>query len=173
MAELNPLEPRVNDPELEADLIRLLSITGPLGTIRVADIVIPTVSLGDVVTRTVRVEQPAFRSTDVFSAGVQTAAPANFIHADTGPLAAGAYDVHLQIPHTLATSHVWQMGHRNATNTANLAFWSTLLVTGAGGGFTQTFAYELGLNERLTILSPSAFDPGEGSVAFIFARRRT
>lgn len=173
MGEINPLEPRVNNPELEADLIRLLSITGPLGTIRVADVVLPTVSLGSVVTETVTVLQPSFRSTDVFSAGPQQGIAVPFVHADTGPLAEGAYDLQLHISDSFDTGQIWDVQHRNAANAANLAIWSTVLLANSGTVFNQQFAYEFAGNERLRILNRNAFVVGEISNAFIFARRRT
>lgn len=173
MANPDPNTPQVVDPELVVDLGRLLQIRGPLGVLNVLDTIVPVVNMGDVVTRTVTVLQPAFRSTDVFSAGVQTAAAAGTIHANTGPLAAGTYDIHLQVPQTLSTSHVWDVRHRNAADNANMAIWSTIVLEGAGGAFTQTFGYEFALNESMTIVNISAFAVGEGSVAFLFARRRT
>ena len=41
--------PQVNDAELETGLIRALSVVGQIGKLRVLDIVIPTISLGDVI----------------------------------------------------------------------------------------------------------------------------
>lgn len=171
MAEVNPNEPQVRDPELEADLVRALSIVGPLGVLRVADIVIPVISMGNVVQQTVEVRSPVFRSSDVFSIGLQTAAPANTIHADTGALAAGEYDIHLYTAPADTEAHVWQVEHRNATNTANLAIWEWINTTG-GQGLIQTLGYTFALNERLRIQNTTVFGVGVSSVSTIFARRR-
>lgn len=172
MAETDPTIPQVVDPERTVDLTRLLQIRGPLGVLNVLDTIVPVVNMGDVVTRTVTVLQPAFRSTDVFTEGVQIAAAANFAHADTGPLAEGTYDLMFQIPQTLVSSVVWHMKHRNAADNADLAIWPTILQAGTGGAFWQTFAYEFAINERIRLTNFSAFAAGESSVAVILARRR-
>lgn len=171
MGEINPNEPQVRDPELEAELVRTLSIVGPLGVLRVADIVIPTISMGNVVEQTVAVRSPVFGSTNVFSNGVQTAAPANTIHTDTGNLAAGDYDLQIYIsPHTIE-SNVWFVQHRNAAGTANLAVWVWIMPIN-GPPLYQTIGYNMALNERLRIVNQFAFSAGIKSVATIFARRR-
>jgi len=176
MGELDPSIPQVNDPELEADLIRVLSVVGRVGKLRVADIVIPTVSLGNVVQQTVEVRQPAFTSSNIFSAGAQVAAAINTVHADTTALAAGTYDVKIIIRAGAALfAMVFQVQHRNAANTANLAQWD-FVPEGDNGSIlvaNETFGYELGLNERIRILNLTAMTAGRASVATIFARRRT
>lgn len=173
MAEEDPNTPQAVDPETATNLVRLLQIRGPLGVLNVLDTIIPVVNMGDVVARTVAVLQPSFRSTDVFSAGKQVGAPAATVHADTGPLAEGIYDVLLQIPETTNTSIVWDVEHRDAANAANLAVWSTIISGTTGGRFKQRFAYEFAANERLRILNEGGVAAGVTSVAFIFARRRT
>lgn len=173
MAERDPNLPQSADPELQADLVRLLRVQGPLGMLNVLDVVIPTVSMGQVVPLNVQVRQPSFRSTDVFSAGVQTAAAANFVHADTGALAQGIYDVFYYISINATNSPEWQVQHRDAANAANLAVWSRLRRRDVGGPLEQTFGYEFGTDERLRILQTTNFDPGVRSNAVIFARRRT
>lgn len=172
MADPDPNTPQVVDPERVVDLTRLLQIRGPLGVLNVLDTIVPVVNMGDVVARSVEVRPPFFTSTDIFSAGLQTAAPINFVHADTGPLAEGIYDIQLQIPATATTGNSWNIEHRDAANTAALAVWNAILITGTGGVLAQTFAYEFAINERLRIINLGAFAAGELSVAHIFARRR-
>lgn len=173
MAQLDAQTPQVNDPELEADLTRLLTIVGQLGRLNVADIVLPTVSLGSVVTQTVRVEQPAFRSSDVFTEQIQIAAPANTVHADTGQLAAGAYDIDLYISGNTNDALAWLIQHRDAANAANVVLWQAIAMVAETPVLRQTFAYEFALNERLRILNASVITAGISTLAWIFARRRT
>lgn len=176
MAEdLPPGTPEVDDPLLVADLIRLLSIKGAIGRLPLADIVIPVVNLGDVVQPTVEIRSPAFRSTDVFSAGVQVGAGANTVHADTGALVAGVFDVQLSIDRGNGTTNheQWAIEHRNAANTANLAVWNYInSASRAPYAFQQTFAYEFAVGERLRIINVVALVAGDTSNAVIFARRR-
>lgn len=174
MAEPDPGKPQVTDPDTVADLIRLLAIRGTIGFLDVADIVIPTVSLGSVVQQTVRVDQPAFRSTDVFSAGQKSGAGVNTVHADTGQLPAGTYDLILLIAGLDTVSRTqWVVQHRNATNAANLM---TFPLDGASKEAASTwdirFGYEVAVNERLRVLNVIAFAAGQKSAATIFARIR-
>jgi len=176
MAEPTDTGPVALDPELTTNLTRLLQIRGPLGLLRVLDTIVPVVSMGDVVSPTITVLQPAFRSTDIFSAGAQLAAAVNTVHADTTGLAAGTYDVVIIIqsdPADLAM--VFQIQHRNAANAANLAQWD--IVPRQTGGielqYQMEFGYEIALNERLRVLNLTVIGAGQPSVATIFARLRT
>jgi len=173
MGVRDPTVPQSDDPDLAADLIRLLRIVGPLGRLSVADVVIPVVSMGDVATRTITVLQPAFRSTDLFSAGLLVAAAVDTVHADTGPLAEGTYDVVIHISPQATTNMFWRVVHRDAADAATLMEYRPAAPAGASGSMVQTFGYELALNERLRITNTTAFAAGEGSSAWIFLRRRT
>jgi len=172
--ELPPDTPEVTDPILIADLIRLLSVKGALGRMPLADVVVPVVSLGDVVVPSINVRAPSFRAGDVFSAGHQTNAAANFVHADTTALPAGVYDVVIVISSSTGTG-VWNVEHRDAANAANLALWPIMMPGGAATAavcLNQPFSYELAVDERLRILSTIGFGVGERSAAYIFARIR-
>jgi len=175
MADPDPSVPQVNDPELEADLIRSLGLVGQVGKLNFLDVVVPVVVLADVRTPTVEVSQPQFRSTDVFSNGKQLAAPINTVLADTGQLAAGTYDI-LIITSGAETdgrlAHLVE--HRDAANAATLM---TFAITDTGGqgivGNQYTFAYEFGADERLRILNDIAYGANLAASATIFASRRT
>lgn len=169
MAERDPTIPQSDDPDLSADVIRLLKVVGPLGRFNVADFIMPVVNLGDIGDRSITARQPAFRREDVFTAGVQTAAPANTTHATTNALLRGTYDIQLYIsPHT-TEAHVWTV---NAIETLGSKNWK-IIVPINGPGFYQTLAYELGDTSFLTIKNDTLFGPGVQSVATIFARIRT
>lgn len=170
MTDRNPDVPQSDDATLVSDLIRLLRIVGPLGRLRVADIVVPVVNMGDVVTRSITAMQPVFREGDVFTAGVQTAAPANTTHATTGALPAGTYDVQFYVsPHT-SEAHIWEI--RYITPIPAITTWS-VVVPIDGPGFYQTIAFELVDDATLQIRNTTVFGAGVQSVATIFARIRT
>lgn len=176
MAERDPSLPQSADPELQANLTRLLQIQGPLGILNVLDVVVPVVNMGQVVPLDVDVRSPAFRSTDIFANGPQTAQPINTILADTGQLQAGVYDVQLTIQcNTNNVASFISVEHRNAANAANLAIW-TYLAMGDNieaktiGPFT--FGYEIGVNERLRMIQDFGNAANDVANGIIFARRR-
>lgn len=174
--DVNEQEPVVNDPILLVDFLQLLSVKGNVGKLRVADVVLPTVSLGQVSTPAIQVRQPAFRSTDVFSNGILSGPAANAVMADTGQLEAGVYDVQTIItPNTGTITQRFAVEHRDAANAANLAVWNWLHAgTPAGGaGVYWSLGYEFAANERLRIINLVASNAGETVAATIFARRRT
>jgi len=173
---LPPGTPEVDDPLLVADLIALLSIKGAIGRLPLADIVIPTVSLGDVVTPSIEILQPTFRSTDVFSAGLQTAPGANTVMADTGAQVAGNYDVIVTWVGKEATNNMnWSLQHRDAANTGTLMETIILAFTTVNIPWNEslTFGYTLGINERLRVITNAAAAASQLAAATIFARLRT
>lgn len=175
MAEsLPPGTPELDDPLLVADLIRLLSIKGAIGRMALADFVVPVVSLGDVVQPSVELLAPSYRSVDVFSAGIFVAAAVNTIHADTGALAIGTYDVQFYVtPGSQAQAIDWSMEHRDAANAANLAVWNNTDSGTQGRTFWKmTLGYELGTDERLRIKNDTVVGAGGRTYAVIFARLR-
>ena len=176
MAEVNPNVPQAVDPEVLVDLTRLLQIRGPLGVLNVLDTIVPVVSLGNVVTPTITVLQPAFRSTDVFSNGIQINQAAGTVLADTGQLPAGVYDLLIQMAgdNNEANQRI-AFEHRNAANSANLATWDYLLHmnvddTKSWGPFP--LAYELENNERIRLVQIAAGQVLRSTDGVIFARIR-
>ena len=172
---VDPLSPGpvITDDEVLAALQRLLTIRGQMGVLGVSDIVVPTVSLGQVGTTFLIAAPPAFRSTDIFSAGVQIAPAVNTIMADTLALAAGTYDVRVEI--TSEDELIdWVLEHRNSANSANIGAVSYLTKATDGGWFINpAFGYELGTNERLRLRLNDAGTVGQESLGTIWARRRT
>jgi len=174
MGAPNPNVPQVNDPELEAELIRQLSVIGNLGKLRVLDVVLPTISMGNVITPAIDVRQPAFRSTDIFSAGVQVAALQDFTHARTGDLPEGTYDVRIIIWVQDNVARHFIMSHLNAANTVVAQwFYGFAEARGSAGTYHSEFGYELALNEELLIQNAEAISAGDLSYASIWTRRRT
>lgn len=174
MGQVDGSIPQVNDPELEVALQRLLSVVGPLGKLGVLDTVIPIVSLGDVVTPEIDTRTPSYRSTDVFSQGVQSGAAANAIHVDTGPLPIGTYDLQVLIsPNGTTAPNEMQLQHRNAANNGNVVTWSYLVGTSVGV-WAHLLGYEIAVaNERFIVRNIVALAAGDLSNAVIFARIRS
>jgi len=176
MAETTPFVPQVNDPDLVVALTRLLSIIGPLGRLNVADLVVPVVIMGDVVARTVQIQEPAFRSSDIFTAGIQTAQPAGTILADTGQLTEGTYDIQVHTGQWSTTAgQRAALEIRNAANTANLIQWEVFIGFLTSGGVPNlilNMALEFAANERFRVLQGASNAAGNFALAAILARRR-
>jgi len=178
VAEPDPNKPQVTDPATVADLVRILSVRGALGVLDVADIIIPTISVGSLSPLQVQIRQPVFRSVDAFSAGLLIAAGANTVHADTTALPAGDYDVqvHIQPTANLVGPLTLDLEHRDAADAANLAVLAINLVGSGmdvGQNLDLTFGYTLANDERLRVINPNAFGGTVRSYAVIWARLRT
>jgi len=167
------------DPEREVDLVRELSIIGKVGELGVINAILPVVSMGSVVQQTVEVRQPSFRTTDIFSAGVQTAPVVNDLLATTGQLAEGIFDCVFYCAGEAAGAKVnLQYRHRNAANNGNVAVWDNLFSNSVAGNTDRVaatyYALEVALNEQLQIIVQEN-NAVAASVwnGVIFARRRT
>jgi len=177
MAEqLAPGTPEVTDTVLIADLLQFLSVRGSLGRLPLADVVVPVISLGDVRTREVNILTPAFRSVDVFSNGMQVQQAAGTVLADTGPLAAGTFDVRVILSSDADddVSVEIDLEHRNAADAANLAVWThPLRSTGPDTiHYDYAFGYEFAVNERLRAVQTRLAPAARQYTAVIFARIR-
>jgi len=173
MAERDPTVPQSDDTEALAETIRVLNIVGPLGRFNVLDTIIPTFSMGEVAQQTIQVVSPSFRSTDIFSTGIQVNAAAGLVLADTGQLAVGTYDMLLQMSSSqdeVATE--FQVQFRNAANAANVAVWPYVMRGTDAVIATLTFALEIAANERLRIVNIAAGAGTDRVAATIFARVR-
>jgi len=179
MAERDPTVPQSDDPDLQADVVRLLRIVGPLGRFNVADVIVPVFQMGTVTPLDVEVLQPIFRSTEVFSGGVIIAPAAGAVLADTTALAAGDYDVRLVLTsndtQSFASSR-YVVEHRNAANAANLAVWNYLVTSGDAANsfkYESSFGYQVAANERLRVIAGPSSEALRAYSCVIFARRRT
>jgi len=171
--ELPPGTPEVDDPLLVADLIALLSIKGAIGRLPLADIVLPVVNLGDVVTPQIEVLSPVYQSTDVFSAGQVVNPALGAVLADTGALIAGVYDLIMYGAALGVGTANLIVQHRNAANTATLAEWEVLFQAPVGEWFTQPLprlSYQFGDNERLRIITRFAEVGSEYATIFAVIR---
>jgi len=172
VAIVDPRVPQVNDPELEVALIRALSILGPVGKLNVSDTVIPVVNLVDVRTPTILVETPAFLIGEQFGGGSAVAPVNSFDLADTGPLAAGTYDIVLAMGASgNANDAAFAVRHRNDADTATLTSFDIPLT--GGTGFSMTYATVFAQSERLKVEVLINTAAGERWAASIFAKRRS
>lgn len=153
MAPRDPTKPQLDFPALVADLIEELRLTGQVGLLDFLDAVRPVYIVA------AREGALAFSATGptFTSAGITgTSAdnPAlNVIVGDTGPLAAGDYDIWANMSMAIATTGIGpiELQHRNAANTATLAV--LLHLHGRAGDKTLSnqlplIGYTVGLNER-------------------------
>ena len=152
MAERDASKVQLDFPQLTADVIAALRLTGTLGLFNFSDTVIPVISVGNVRPITAQFDQPAFTSATVFSS-IDLAPALNLVLADTGPLPAGTYDCMFGMLRANDTGDVnCELQHRNAANAANLATWPSryqLNAVALVNNFPLTFAYILATNERL------------------------
>lgn len=172
MAERDPTVPQSDDAELQAEVIRLLRIVGPLGRLNVADIIVPVLHMGDVVSRAVDARPPLFTSNNLFTEGIKTSGAANELMADTGQLPMGDYDLICTLQSSSSSTLNWEVQHRNAANTANIAAFQVTNRVNADS-FSERFGYTFAANERLRIITLEAFPIGDDTSAHIFAAIRT
>ena len=153
MADRDPAKVQLDFPELTADLIRDLRLTGTVGLLNLSDTVVPIISVGNVRPQIVRTDVATFDSAEVFS-GSASAPGANAVIADTTALPPGEYDVMFGSSISAANPFAarFELQWRNAANAANLAVWPHAVQRAAGDGVVFMFgptALNIGLNERL------------------------
>jgi len=157
MAPRDASRVQLDFPELTADLIAALRLTGTVGLLDFSDLVRPVFLIGS---RGVEFggANPTFASSQVFHGQVTNPA-ANTVIADTGALPAGTYDIwgFVEGWFSVALDGAIRIEHRNAANNATLA---TLLSSSRGGttqqgqSFLGHSRYTIALNERLRVISP-------------------
>jgi len=154
MAPRNPAKVQLDFPQLTADLISQLRLTGTVGLIDFLDAVRPVYIVASREgALAFTASQPLFTSAGV-SSGFAVNPLANAVIADSGPLPAGDYDIFASMSmngNLTATGHI-ELQHRNAANAATLA----VLLDMSGGGVPNdihadipALGYTLALNERL------------------------
>jgi len=171
LAEFNPSVPQVNDADLEAALNRVLSIIGPMGRLNVSDTIIPVVNMAEINPQRVLTQTPNFTVGEQFGGGIFTAPIANQVLADTGQLAAGTFDLIVIMGNTDNNQNAaFKIEHRDAADAVTLGTWA---MPSAQGNFSQIYASDFLLNERLRILISAGAGAGELWSAAIFAKIRT
>lgn len=159
MAERDASKVQLDFPQLTADLIAALRLTGTLGVLNLGDTVIPTISVGDVRPPTFSFQPVTYQSSEFFF-GNQGNVAANTIVVDTGPLAAGTYDLTCSLGISCSVAAITapaRLEHRNAADAATLATPISLPVSSsllANSVVLQQIGYVIALNERLRIMTP-------------------
>jgi len=173
-----PRDPSLNQsdfPQLVADLIEQLKITGGVGLLDFDPTIRPVFIVGSR-GLTIAAEQPSFQSAEVFSDSVVTP-DANEVIVDTGQLAAGIFDVILTFGwHDMTANGQQQLQHRNAANNANLATWEFVSknVIGMFNVVPLRFAYQVAEDERLRFVNiVNQTDGSSELAATLMATRRT
>ena len=133
--------------------------------------VVPVVLVGGTVSF-LAAPTPAYQVTDIFTAGVQVAPAVNFVLADTGPLAVGAFTVQFIFNADENTRFAIQW--RDAANAANLWLHEFPLLGAAAGGdprvhFTLRFDVQ-NQNERFRVLNLIVGTAGNRFQATIMAK---
>ena len=167
MADRDASKVQLDFPQLTADLIRDLRLTGVLGLLNLSDTVVPIISVGNVRPQIVRTDLAAFDSAEVFSGSV-SAPGAIAVVVDTGQLPQGTYDAMFGGSTSAATvaGMNLELQWRNAANNANLATWphDGKTTTNVSAQFNvERTALNIGLNERLrwtNILAHGGFVKG-------------
>ncbi len=144
MAEVRADVPQLNDPQLEADLLRVLSIRGPLGKINIVDAILPVVLMGTVRPFDFQVLQPSFDVAAVF-AGATTNPGISAVIVDTGQLPAGTYDVKINVSYATAGSVLGflQLQLQRGAIPATVASWNIPVGATETHTFESSFAFDL------------------------------
>jgi len=94
-----------------------------------------------------------------FTAGILIAAAGGTVFADTGPQAAGNYNIRLWLSSgNAAIRHVFDIQRRDAPNAANIWVQRVSLFQGTQFNLDAQLTIDLNINERLRIISVTAGD---------------
>ena len=166
MAERDAQRIQLDFPQLVADVIRQLNLTGTVGLLEFSDQVTPVYIVAQRAGALDIVMAPvAFASAEINSGDVIDAA-ASTVVADTGALPAGTYDLQAHMAFNGLTSlagTAYRLEHRNAANNATLATLLLIPVSGVHLALTTSLpltGYVMGLNERLRMISGSQIMQG-------------
>lgn len=160
MAERDASKVQLDFPQLTADLIAALNLTGTLGLLGLSDIVVPVVNVANIRPTAVTIAPVDYDSAEIFD-GVLVGGGANALVLDSGARAAGIYDIFFGCSAiSAAVTSSMQFEWRNAANNGNLARWPTIF-SAAGNGMANSlpigpFAINLGLNERIRLVRLAA-----------------
>ena len=152
MAKRDPNRPQLDFPDLVAELITQLRLTGQIGLLDFSDQVSPVyIVAAREGALAFTASAPVFTSAGVVGTTLDNPA-ANAIIGDTGALAAGTYDIFASMSHTNAGGlGEVSLQHRNAANNATLAnlLWlNSRAVDHQGTNALPLMGYTIGLNER-------------------------
>jgi len=176
MAGRDPTRPQLEFPQLVAELITQLRLTGQVGRLNFSDEVIPAFLIGS---RGINFggDLPSFNSAAVFD-GSRSLPPANHVLIDTGALPQGTYDLLANFGYAGALAlndGTLSLQHRNAANSATLAVLASVVIDDeihADHVELRLIGYEMGLNERFRVIGPTSNMNRGGITGSVFARIR-
>lgn len=156
MAERDPNKPQLDFPQLVADIITELRLTGQVGLLDFLDKIRPVyivAARGGALN--VVASAPVFTSASR-TGGASISPAVNAIIADTGPLPAGDYDIFamLTVQGVMNVIGSVQLQHRNAADAATIGTLMNIGMTVTHQANTialPLIGYTLGLNERLRV----------------------
>lgn len=162
MSERDASRVQLDFPQLVADIIRQLNLTGTVGLLEFSDQVTPVYIVAQRAgALDINLTPVAFGSAEIAFGEVINPVAGGVI-ADTGALAPGDYDIFGNISthiNTNATGNVIVLEHRDAANAVTLArllYSSSTTVLGRTQCFLPLVGYTLALNERLRIIAVAA-----------------
>ena len=176
MAGRDPNKVQLDFPQLTADLIAALRLTGTLGLLDLSDVVVPTISVGNVRPQTFTANPVVFDSGEIFSNYADNVA-LNTVMTDTGALPAGIYDVLFGLSVAASSTKInLEFQWRDAANAANLAAWpntiSNLLPVTSSMPI-GLFSLNIGVNERLRVINLISASLGQVASFIMVALRPT
>ena len=164
MAEFDGTRPQINDPDLITEIVRLLTIRGRLGELNVSDEVGLNLLMGSVGFLKSLNFPVAFDFAAFVSNGVQTAAAASTVHALSGTLPAGIYDVFVTISHEVS------LGKLFSIETVPTTQQILIFIERDATLITTNFAIEIvGAPQAIQVTNLDAFGAGERSTATLAA----
>lgn len=162
MAERNANFVQTDFPELVADIIRQLRLTGTVGLLGFSDQIVPVyIAAQREGALAIELSPVVYTSPTIFS-GTASSPAAGTVIVDTGQLPVGDYDVFANLNHAGASTSDSNIAleHRNAGNSATLANLLLGAITGGAQPLTMTLqnmGYRLALDERLRIIVGGLF----------------
>lgn len=174
MAQRDASRVQLDFPQLTADIIAQLRLTGVVGLLDFLDQIRPVyIVAAREGALTVVASGPLYTSASIFSGSVVNPVALATI-ANTGPLAAGDYDIwaNMNVVGNIATTEPLSLEHRNAADNATLA--TLLQVSLAGGNLSGNNAlpvvgYTLAANERFRMTNRGGLVNGQmsGSIGIL------
>jgi len=170
MPPRDPVKIQLDFPLLTADLISDLRLTGTIGVLDFAPVVLPVYIVGDrdLTVDAVGVQWLPGEIVD----GIANNPAASAILVDTGALAQGIFDIQVSMSGaiTVGGGRALILEHRNAANAATLNNWSMLLANTGVSMFSEQFAMTIALNERLRVIVEAGMT-GEVTATIMFKAR--
>ena len=160
MPPRDPLAIQLDFPQLTADLINQLQLTGQLGLLNFLPEVRPVFIVGER-GLSITTEEPLLLPAQITSGQAVNPAALTVV-ADSGQLPAGDYDIQLFsscVAVTMVTGEM-QFQHRNAANSASLSFWSVPMAAGTFIGNSFKMGLVVAENERVRFITNIAIAAG-------------